>query len=541
MKWRVTSSIGGGKSYTAAAREEYAGIAQVLDDAASQLSGQATAWSAAALQLGNYRASGICQLTGSGASGLAAGSDAADFGIGIDHESLPYHALIEGCDNAAVQCQTLSQGLSAMASLLVRAHSLYSQAEHATRGAMNSLMEGSGTILPWQTAAGFLALATGGAIASSVGERRFNPLGALSSTAWAQEGALRAASNHVNVRAMGVSGLGAGVDRAAGILSMGTSRLVDFAQGNLLRVERVEATRPVVGESHSVAQSLANLQRLAAQRRDAAGASANGNGSNLDYGTIAIQKYRNADGTLSWLVTIPGTDGKPDSAFGWPHNLEVMSADAGQRMRGDSARMVAEAMKQAGIGSTDQVALIGHSQGGIVAAAIASDMKDSYRIEHVVTAGSPVANHPVPHSTWMTSIEMEDELVAALDGAANPSDEHWLTIRGRALPEPSGTSPAINADGSCLPGAAPAFVNPFSSAPVEGAAERKESTHHLRYHQAAYRNASDLGSPAVQRHERHFQDIVSGKLEETSYWQGRMASGPPTAPGERIGARTPIR
>lgn len=58
--------------------------------------------------------------------------------------------------------------------------------------------------------------------------------------------------------------------------------------------------------------------------------------------------------------------------------------------------MVQEAMKQAGIKSNEPVALIGHSQGGIVAATIASDLKDDYDIEHVVTAGSPVANHPIP-------------------------------------------------------------------------------------------------------------------------------------------------
>lgn len=69
-----------------------------------------------------------------------------------------------------------------------------------------------------------------------------------------------------------------------------------------------------------------------------------------------------------------------------------------------------EAMKQAGIKSNEPVALIGHSQGGIVAATIASDLKDDYDIEHVVTAGSPVANHPIPEKTWVTSVEMDDEL-----------------------------------------------------------------------------------------------------------------------------------
>ncbi len=66
-----------------------------------------------------------------------------------------------------------------------------------------------------------------------------------------------------------------------------------------------------------------------------------------------------------------------------------MSSDSKQRMEADSARMVQEAMKQAGIKSNEPVALIGHSQGGIVAATIASDLKDDYDIEHASPPGRP--------------------------------------------------------------------------------------------------------------------------------------------------------
>lgn len=124
-------------------------------------------------------------------------------------------------------------------------------------------------------------------------------------------------------------------------------------------------------------------------------------------------------------MTIPGTDGNFDSPLGWEQNVELMSANAMQRRNADSARMVVEAMRQAGIGRDERVALIGHSQGGIIAATLASDYADEYRIEHIVTAGSPIANHPMGKGTWVTSIEMEDELVAALDGEVNPRSEQW--------------------------------------------------------------------------------------------------------------------
>ena len=117
--------------------------------------------------------------------------------------------------------------------------------------------------------------------------------------------------------------------------------------------------------------------------------------------------------------------------LGWAQNVELMSADQERRRKADSARMVAEAMRQAGIGKDEPVALIGHSQGGIVAATLASDWAEEYTIEHVVTAGSPVANHPIPQRTWVTSVEIDDELVAALDGAANPVTDN-LAHRTRA-------------------------------------------------------------------------------------------------------------
>ena len=201
-----------------------------------------------------------------------------------------------------------------------------------------------------------------------------------------------------------------------------------------------------------------------------------------------------------------------------------MSSNANRRRNADSFRMVEEAMKQAGIGKDEPVALVGHSQGGIVAAALASDLKDSYTIDHVVTAGSPVANHPIPPKTWVTSIEIEDELVASLDGGRNPSTEQWLTVRGKVTQTTGVTPPTVNADGSCTPGQNTGSAESnYAGALVADAPKTKEISHWLKYHQAAYRNATDLGSPAVDAHERHFQQIIDGELIDTRYYEGRMS------------------
>ena len=123
----------------------------------------------------------------------------------------------------------------------------------------------------------------------------------------------------------------------------------------------------------------------------------------------------------------------------------------------------------------------------------------------MVTAGSPVANHPIPDKTWVTSVEMDDELVAALDGAANPNSEHWLTVRGTA--SKSDNNPEST----------------FAGTPVTDAPDNKEITHWLKYHQAAYQNATDMGSSAVKTHERHFDEILDGDLQEVMYFEGRMS------------------
>ncbi|MCI1219983.1 MAG: DUF2974 domain-containing protein [Bifidobacterium sp.] len=521
MAWQVTSNISGGQRYTAATQEQYAFAAAALDEQAQALFALASSWSAAALQLHSRRTGTICPVL-SGAAPQSSG-----------HAPLPYDQLARCSYAQSARCHSLAQELNMLASLIARAHSLYSQAENTARSMLSKTVHAGASLAPGYAAAAFGALAAGGALSSSLESGQFNATGALTSTAGVQEGMLSSVSGYINALGMRP---GTGVGRAAGILAQASSRINDSMQGNMLIVREKHARTPVIYESHDIAGALTNLRTLGTQR------ASTGTSSGLDYGTIAIQRYRDAKGNISWLVTIPGTDGKADSPFGWPQNLEVMSENPQQRMNTDGARMVLKAMAQTGIGPTEPVALVGHSQGGIIAAAIASDMQKRYRIEHVVTAGSPVANHPVPKKTWMTSIEIEDELVAALDGAANPVSPTWLTIRGR-VQQAAGTPALLHADGTCSPGTSPSD-NPFSATEVEDASDDREISHHLQYHQAAYRNASDLGSPALQRHEEHFRRIVGGTLEATGYWQGRVHHGPAVAPlqhGEMntIGPRKP--
>lgn len=491
MSWQVTSTISGGRRYSTADYNQYLGVATALSDASRTYAVMSNTWNATVLQLQAQRY-GTPFAAALGGNGIICNGD--------DHISFPYDRIIKRCAEHASACNVMAEKLTWLADLVIRAHSLYAQADDRNRRILNELLQATVTTFPKESLAAAGLLSLGGFVFGSAKEGDPNGIHALDSLDWAQEGMMSGAGSVI----AGLGGLRGlfhtdEVNIAAKRIAKVTAPGYDLIQGNELSVTQVHANATVVRESHSVADSMEDLRRLAEERLGTIDL-----GSGLDYGTIAISKYRRKDGSNAWLVTIPGTDGKPDSPFGWPQNVELMSSDSQQRMQADSARMVAEAMERAGIGPDEPVAMIGHSQGGIVAATLASDLKDAYGIEHVVTAGSPVANHPIPESTWVTSVEMDDELVAALDGAVNPNTEHWLTVRG--------TVSQTSDDGSL-----------FTGTEVQDAPDSKEITHWLKYHQAAYRNASDMGSAALENHERYFRNVIDGDLEEVTYWQGRMS------------------
>lgn len=527
--WQIESTILGGVQRTAEA-SQIATVARALEECADGMTSAASGWASASLAMQWHR------------SGTFMCPTMAGVPYAPGHASFPYQALDESTARTAAQAQELGGKLARMASLLRRAHSIYDDAESSARRSMNESLQMMTGIMPEYAGLGGLTFAFGSFVVGSIREGNINPIHAIDGLSWAHEGLMSGLGMLVG----GINPIDGlrrtdEVNVAAGRLATLSAPIKGLVQGDILTVTEVRSNTEVVRASSSVADSLENLRRLGEERLGKIELN-----SGLDYATIAIQRYRKEDGSSAWLVTIPGTDGKFDSPFGWAQNIELMSANPSQRMRADSARMVLEAMEQAGIPSDEPVVLVGHSQGGIVAAAIASDMSNQYDIQHVVTAGSPVANHPIPAKTWVTSIEIEDELVAALDGAPNPTTENWLTIHGKATSIP-GTGPtsesSASADGQCMPSGTPSDRSrDFSGAAVRDAPQRKEITHWLKYHQAAYQNATDLGSPAVDTHAHHFEEIIDGELEQTRYFQGRMSHLPTstkaTAPAQRHAMRT---
>ncbi|HEX8627102.1 MAG TPA: hypothetical protein VF755_02895, partial [Catenuloplanes sp.] len=83
-----------------------------------------------------------------------------------------------------------------------------------------------------------------------------------------------------------------------------------------------------------------------------------------------------------------------------------------------------------GANPDDPVMLVGHSQGGIVAADAANHFTASkeYNVTHVVTAGSPVGRIPVPDGVQVLSLENQHDLVPHLDATANPDQPNRTTV-----------------------------------------------------------------------------------------------------------------
>ena len=141
-------------------------------------------------------------------------------------------------------------------------------------------------------------------------------------------------------------------------------------------------------------------------------------------GVISIQRVEHADGRVSWVVYVPGTtdwtvgDGEPQDLL---TNLEGVG---GTPTAMESA--VITAMRQAGIQPGEEVALYGHSQGGITVSNIAADpaIQDRYNITTVLTAGSPTAGAAIPDDVHALHLENAGDAVPGLDAAPTPTGPH---------------------------------------------------------------------------------------------------------------------
>lgn len=123
----------------------------------------------------------------------------------------------------------------------------------------------------------------------------------------------------------------------------------------------------------------------------------------------------------SWTVLIRGTKDW-GLAGANPQDMLTNLQEVGGAAS-DQREAVLGAMELAGIGPAEAVELVGHSQGGIVAANLAADpaVADRFAIRSVLTVGAPVGGAGPPNpGVEVLSLENLSDAVPALDGAPNP-------------------------------------------------------------------------------------------------------------------------
>lgn len=164
----------------------------------------------------------------------------------------------------------------------------------------------------------------------------------------------------------------------------------------------------------------------------------------VDSTVVEIVQVLNADGSPAldengnpiWRVTLPSTQdwqlpglsegiGDHGGANDLGSNLALILSPGQQAAY---ERAVLQAMSDAGIGSDDSVMLVGWSQGGILAGAIASDPNSGFNVRAIVVAGSPIDHMPIPDDVSVLAFQHDSDVVPRLDGAAPRSGENWTTV-----------------------------------------------------------------------------------------------------------------
>ncbi|MET7680511.1 acetoacetate decarboxylase family protein [Streptomyces sp. NPDC005423] len=150
-------------------------------------------------------------------------------------------------------------------------------------------------------------------------------------------------------------------------------------------------------------------------------------------GRVLLQDVRGPDGTVRHVVHAPGmapgrprNDSPQDFVGAW-RNLFMPDSPY--------TRSILLAIGQYGIPRGAEVALIGHSEGGIAVMNLAQSEEfcRAYRVTHVVAVGSPVDNKkPADPRTWAATITNQHDIVPVLDGrgAGTAFDPHpdWYEV-----------------------------------------------------------------------------------------------------------------
>lgn len=159
----------------------------------------------------------------------------------------------------------------------------------------------------------------------------------------------------------------------------------------------------------------------------------------------AIKVTRVGEGaTRRWLVSVPGTDhfdpittvNVADMESNLREELNLPSA-----MRLGVVKAIRAAMSQEGLSAAakirEKVLICGHSQGGMIAVALASmdPAELGFTVDAVITEGAPARRLKVRPEVAILSLEHDQDIVPALDGAPRiQKDQRVIYRRSLVMP-----------------------------------------------------------------------------------------------------------
>jgi hypothetical protein len=190
--------------------------------------------------------------------------------------------------------------------------------------------------------------------------------------------------------------------------------------GSPVVVPRQDLASPAATVPASLEAMIAHLRRVALL---------SGHPDSPDNGTVEIQTWEGPRGPQH-IVYVPGTDDMLTTPLSRDHDVRDMPTNllAVSGAGTTYAQGILEAMEQGGIAPGEPVTLVGHSQGGIMAAWLAAH-QETYEVTNVVTAGSPVGGQgPYPPETHLLSLENKGDLIPMTEGEQNPDAANHVTV-----------------------------------------------------------------------------------------------------------------
>ncbi len=204
-----------------------------------------------------------------------------------------------------------------------------------------------------------------------------------------------------------------------------------YDDGDPVTVRRPDVAPPARGrQPGSVASLIGHLSAMAALSPTPESA---------NNGTIEVQSLDPGTDHARHVVYLPGTDDLGTRPWTQDDDLRDLGADLRSAADLPTAYQqgILDAMARAGIGAHEPVLLVGHSLGGMEAAALAS-RDTGFAITDVVTAGSPTAQvGGFPDGVRVLSLENHGDAVPLLDGADNRDSVEQTTVTFEDTFDPS--------------------------------------------------------------------------------------------------------